>query len=111
MSPTDHGIFSAAKTAVRSLGQPSVRAVLACDTGERTGSFSVDTAAKSGDRLSIWVDADQNYVPPPTPIAQAAADALCGALSILLSDIAVTALALSLMRYCANRMRDTQWER
>lgn len=60
--------------------------------------------------MSIWVDADENYVPPPTPIAQAAADALCGALSILLSDIAVTALALSLMRYCANRMRDTQWE-
>jgi hypothetical protein len=92
-------------------GPASVRAVWPASGGERTGSFSVDTAAKSGDRLSIWVDADGNYLLPPTPIAQAAADALCGALSILLSAIVVTALAVSLMRYCANRMRDTQWER
>jgi hypothetical protein len=89
----------------------SVWAVWPAAGGERTGSFSFDTAAKSGDHLSIWVDADGNHVPPPTPITQAAADALCCALSILLAAIAVTALALSLMRYCVNRTRDTQWER
>jgi hypothetical protein len=92
-------------------GPASVRAVWPAAGGERTGSFSFDTAAKSGDRFSIWVDADGNHVPPPTPITQAAADAVCCALSILLLAIVVAALALSLIRYCANRMRDNQWER
>jgi hypothetical protein len=38
-------------------------------------------------------------------------DALCGALSILLSAMVVTALVLILMRSRLDRMRDTQWER
>ena len=92
-------------------GPAPVRAVWPAAGGERIGCFSSDRPAKSGDRLSIWVDADGEHVPPPTPITQAAADALCGALSILVSAIAVTALVLSLMRYWANRRRDTQWER
>ena len=92
-------------------GPAPVRAVWPVAGGERTRAFTFDTPAKSGDRLSIWVDADGEHVPPPTPIAQAAADALCGALLILVSATAVTTLALSLMRYWANRMRDTQWER
>jgi hypothetical protein len=79
--------------------------------GERTGAFSFDTAAKSGDRLSIWVDADGNLVPPPTPTTQAAPDALIAALSILLLATAVTALVLSLTRYGFDRVRDGQWER
>ena len=90
-------------------GPASVRAVWPAAGGERTGCFSFDRAGET--RLSIWVDADGEHVPPPTPITQAAADALCCALSILLSAIAVTALVLSVMRSCANRMRDTQWER
>jgi hypothetical protein len=104
-------IEGTAATAGDYYGPVSVRAVWPAAGGERTDSFSFDTAAKSGDRLSIWVDADGEHVPPPTPITQAAADALCCALSILLSAIAVTALVLSVMRYCANRMRDNQWER
>jgi hypothetical protein len=92
-------------------GPASVRAVWAAAGGERSGAFLFDTPAKSGDLLSIWVDADGNHVPPPTPITQAAADAVCCALSILLLAIVVAALALSLIRYCANRMRDNQWER
>jgi hypothetical protein len=88
-----------------------VQAVWPAVGGERTGSFPYYTAAKSGDRLSIWVDADGNQVPPPTPTSQAASDALLGGLSILLGATAVTALVLSLMRYCLDRIRDTQWER
>jgi hypothetical protein len=88
-----------------------VQAVWPAAGGERAGSFSFDTAAKSGDPLSIWVDADGNLVPPPTPTTQAAPDALLAALSILLSATVVTALVLSLMRYGCDRMRDTQWER
>jgi hypothetical protein len=34
---------------------------MACGRGDRNGSFSFDTAAKSGDRLSIWGDADGNH--------------------------------------------------
>ena len=104
-------IESTAETAEDYYAPASVRAVWPAAGGERTGSFSFDTAAKSGDRLSIWVDADGNYAPPPTPTTLAALDALCCALSILLLAIAVTALVLSLMRYCVNRTRDTQWER
>jgi hypothetical protein len=89
----------------------SVQAIWPAAGGERTGSLSFGAAAKSGDHLSIWVDADGNHVLPPTPTTQAAADALCCTLSILLAAIVVTALVLSLMRYCVNRMRDTQWER
>jgi hypothetical protein len=89
----------------------SVQAVWPAAGGERTGSFSLDTAAKPGDRLSIWVDADGNQAPPPTPTTQAALDAICGTLSILLSAIVVTALVLILTRSCLDRMRDAQWER
>jgi hypothetical protein len=104
-------IEDTATTAGRYRAPASVQAVWPAAGGERTGSFSFYTAAKSGDRLSIWVDADGNHVPPPTPTTEAVPDALCGALSILWSAIAVTALVLSLMRYGLNRMRDTQWER
>jgi hypothetical protein len=78
---------------------------------EGIGALSFGAAAKSGDRLSIWVDADGNCVPPPTPTTEALADALCGALSILLSAMVVTALVLILMRSRLDRMRDAQWER
>jgi hypothetical protein len=100
-----------AKTAGRYRAPASVQAVWPGAGGERTGSFFLDTAVKSGDRLSIWVDADGNPVLPPTPTTQAVPDALGGAISILLSAVLVTALVLSLMRYCLDRMRDTQWER
>lgn len=89
----------------------SVQAVWPAAGGERTGSFLFDTAAKPGDHLSIWVDADGNCVPPPTPTALAVMDALYGALSILLLAMMVSALVLVLMRSSVDRMRDTQWER
>jgi hypothetical protein len=44
-------------------GLAPVRAIWPVAGGERTGYFSFDTSAKSGDRLSIWVDADGNHVP------------------------------------------------
>ncbi len=82
-------------------------------TAETAGDYDghASMPANSGDRLGIWADADGNHVPPPTPMAQAAADALIGALSILLSAIVLTVLVLSVMLHCVNRMRSTQWER
>ena len=74
---------------------------------EGIGSFSFDRVAESG----VWVDGDGNCVAPPTPTTQAVPDALCGALSILLSAMVVTALVLILMRSRLDRMRDTEWER
>ena len=100
-----------AATAGRCSAPASVQAGWTAAGEEGVGSLSFDTAGTSGDPLSIWVDADGNCVPPPTSTTQAAPDALCGALSILLSAMAVTALALILMRSCLDRMRDTQWER
>jgi hypothetical protein len=88
-----------------------VEALWSAAGGERTGMFASNTAAKSGDALSIWVDADGNHVPPPTPITQAFCDAVYGALSILLSATVVTALVLISMRSCLDRMRGTHWER
>lgn len=93
------------------LAPASVQAVWPVAGGERTGSFSFDAAVKSGDRLSIWVDADGNPVPPPTPTTLAAPDALLVALSILLSAIMVTALVLCMTRLCLDRRRYQQWER
>ena len=98
-------------TAGRSRASAPVLAEWAAAGGVRTGSFLVGTVAKSGDRLIIWVDADGDQVPPPTPTTQAVPDALGGVLSILLSAIVVTTLVLTSMRHCFNRMRDTQWER
>jgi hypothetical protein len=85
----------------------SVQAVWTPAGEEGIGSLSFDTEAKSG----VWVDADGNCVAPPTPTTQAVPDALCGALSILLSAMVVTALVLILMRSRLDRIRDTQWER
>ena len=104
-------IEGTAETAGDYDGPASVRAVWPAAAGERIGSFPFDRSANSGDRLSIWADANGNHVPPPTPMAQAAADALIGALSILLSAIVLTVLVLSVMLHCVNRMRATQWER
>ena len=66
-------IEGTAETAGDYDGPASVRAVWPAAAGERIGSFPFDRSANSGDRLSIWADANGNHVPPPTPMAQAAA--------------------------------------
>ncbi len=80
------------------------------DCGGRRGHRLV-LIRQGGEIRCVWVDGDGNCVAPPTPTTQAVPDALCGALSILLSAMVVTALVLILMRSRLDRMRDTEWER
>lgn len=74
-------------------------------------SIGSDYPIKAADSVSIWVDADGNKVDAPTPVAQAARNAV----NIAFVAWWVTVLAViqiaGLIRVRVARSRDAQWER
>ena len=78
---------------------------------EHTGSFEWDDMVKAGDRLTIWVDSDGNYVGPPTPTSRAGADAVAAGLATWLGAVAATSALMASLRSRLNRLRYAGWER
>lgn len=81
------------------------------DGTEHTGSFEWDDMAKAGDRLTIWVDSDGNYVGTPTPTSRAGADAVAAGLATWLGAVAATSALMASLRSRLNRLRYAGWER
>ena len=75
------------------------------DGTEHTGSFEWDDMVKAGDRLTIWVDSDGNYVGPPTPTSRAGADAVVAGLATWLGAVAATSALIAWLRSLLNRLR------
>jgi hypothetical protein len=89
----------------------TVRARWQASSIEHTDVLSWDHAAKAGDPLGIWVDADGNRADPPTPIARAATDAATLAIVAWFSVVLAVAQAVAAVRDRTTRARDAQWER
>ena len=70
-----------------------------------------DRPAKTGDRLSIWVNDKGDYAGPPTLPERAVSDAIIAGAALWLSVIAVVAAAIGLARFRLDRRRHAQWDR
>jgi hypothetical protein len=78
---------------------------------ERTGSFTLDSAVKTGDPLRVWVDRNGNRVDAPTPTSQAGLDAV-GVAYVAWQSVALAAAGLICWgRSRLDRWRDSAWER
>jgi hypothetical protein len=78
---------------------------------EHTGSLNWDDAVKTGDPLTIWVDRNGDSVDAPTPISQAAVDAV-GVAYVAWQSVALAAAGLICWgRSRLDRRRDSAWER
>jgi hypothetical protein len=88
-----------------------VRATWRAGGAPRTDWFLTDRAVKVGDHLDIWVNDAGERAPSPTPVSQAAIDAVgAGAGMWFAVALALTALA-AMIRSPLNRIRCAQWER
>ena len=67
--------------------------------------------AKIGDRQTIWVNNQGDYVGPPASSGQAAGEAVAIALAVWLGVVGVSAAAVHLIRRRLNHWRHAQWDR
>jgi hypothetical protein len=70
-----------------------------------------NTSVKAGEQLPIWIDDLGNRVEKPSPVEDAAVDAVSAAVIGWLIVIAAIAQVVVVVRAHASRMRDAQWER
>jgi hypothetical protein len=104
-------LATVADSGIDGSGRTYVQARWQVAAGERTGWLQLNTAAKSGERIGIWVDEDGNPVAPPTPTWHAVGDAVAtAAATLLLVAVGLTSLVTS-ARSRLDRARDAQWER
>jgi hypothetical protein len=81
------------------------------DGVDHTETLKVDSGAKVGDRVNIWVDGNGHQVAAPMPMSQAGIDALVvGAASWLGLMVGVAGLS-TLVRAGLTRRRDIGWDR
>jgi hypothetical protein len=78
---------------------------------ERTGSFTLKHAVKTGDPVKIWVDRNGNRVDAPTPASQAGVDAVGVAYAAWQTVALVAAGLICWGRSRLGRQRDSAWER
>ena len=103
-------VAKVADSAIDGSGWTYTQASWPVATGERTGSLQLNTAAKVGERIGIWVDEDGNPVAPPTPTWHAVGDAVATAeATLLIVGVAMTSLIAG-VRSRLDRARDAQWE-
>jgi hypothetical protein len=89
----------------------TVRARWRTNGVDHVESIGSDYPIKAADSVSIWVDADGNKVDAPTPVTQAARNAVNIAfLAWWVTVLAVTQIA-GMARARIARSRDMQWER
>jgi hypothetical protein len=78
---------------------------------EHVGSVALESAVKTGDPLTIWVDRNGDRVNAPTPTSQAGADAVGVAYAAWQTVALVAAGFICWGRTHLNRWRDSAWER
>jgi hypothetical protein len=89
----------------------AARVTWPADGGVHTNWYRTSPAVKPGDRIDIWVDSKGLPTTPPTPVSQAAIDAVAagGAIWIALTLSLIACVAVT--RSPLNRIRGVQWER
>jgi hypothetical protein len=104
-------VATVADSGIDGSGRTYVRARWPVAAGERTGSLDLNTGAKVGERIGVWVDNDGNPVAPPTPTWHAVGDAVATAeATSLIVGVAMTFLVAG-VRSRLDRARDARWER
>jgi hypothetical protein len=66
---------------------------------------------RAGDRFDIWVDERGNHVGAPSPLGQAASDAIGASVLTWLAAAGVLAAAVSGLHWRLNRSRYRDWDR
>jgi hypothetical protein len=88
----------------------AVRASWPATDGQATGSFGWDYPVKVGDRIDIWVDSDGNRSSPPSPVSEAAVDAVTVAVVLWFGVVLAVAATVAVTHWRLDRVRDADWE-
>lgn len=78
---------------------------------DHVASIGSDYPIKTADSVSIWVDAEGNKVDAPTPVTQAARNAVNIAFLAWWVTVLAVVQIVSMIRAHIARSRDMQWER
>ena len=77
---------------------------------EHTGAVKVQSTAKTGDPVEIWVDSSGSPVDAPAPTTRAAQEAVTAALTIWVSMAAVATTLFTATRIILDRLRVAGWQ-
>lgn len=81
------------------------------DGTDHTDALTIESPAKAGDPLLIWVDPDGHRVDAPTPPSRAGLDAVGVAYAVWQAALFTVAALLWWGRSCLDRRRISGWER
>jgi hypothetical protein len=89
----------------------AVRAAWVFGGAVRTDWLMTDHPAKAGDHLDVWVNDGGGEAARPTPMSQAAIDAVSVGAGVWFVVVLLLRVLVALGRSPLNRIRQAQWER